>query len=119
MTQIPLPETASADRPEADKLRDDKTRQVTPDLGYRQIAIVNVVFFGEPGAGDGNWTLVDPGTPGSARPPISRAGAVWRNWPARCNRVDTRAFRPRSVPSKRWPRTGIFRFMRISWSIPI
>ena len=66
MSQIPLSETASADRPEYDKLRDDKTRQIAPDLAYRQIAIVNVIFYGRPGAGDGNWTLIDTGMPGAA-----------------------------------------------------
>jgi len=54
MTQIPLSQTASADPPEYDKLRDDKTRQIAPDIAYRQIAIVNVVLLGRPGAGDGN-----------------------------------------------------------------
>jgi hypothetical protein len=68
MTQIPLSQTASADRPEYDKLRDDKTRQIAPDVAYRQIAIVNVVFVGQPGAGDGNWTL-NGGC--RARPPTS------------------------------------------------
>src|SRR3978361_2156696 len=66
MAQIPLSDAASADRPEFDKLRDDKTRQIAPDVAYRQIAIVNVIFFGRPGAGDGNWTLIDPGMPGAA-----------------------------------------------------
>ena len=66
MTQIPLSESASADSPENDKLRDDKTRQIAPDLAYRQIAIVNVIFWGRPGAGDGNWTLIDTGMPGAA-----------------------------------------------------
>ena len=66
MSQIPLSETASADRPEYDKLRDDKTRQIAPDLAYRQIAIVNVIFYGRPGAGDGNWTLIDTGMPAAA-----------------------------------------------------
>ena len=32
MTQIPPPDTASADRPEYDKLRGDKTRQIAPRL---------------------------------------------------------------------------------------
>jgi glyoxylase-like metal-dependent hydrolase (beta-lactamase superfamily II) len=66
MTQIPLSEAASADRPEDDQLRDDKTRQIASDLAYRQIAIVNVAFFGHSGAGDGNWTLIDTGIPGAA-----------------------------------------------------
>ncbi len=64
MAQIPLSGTASADRPENDKLRDDKTRQIAPDVAYRQIAIVNVIFFGRPRAGDGNWTHT--GMPGAA-----------------------------------------------------
>src|SRR4051794_37108280 len=66
MAQIPLSETASADRPEYDSLRNDKTRQIAPDLAYRQIAIVNVVFSGRPGAGDGNWMLIDTGIPMAA-----------------------------------------------------
>ena len=66
MAQIPLSETASADRTEYDKLRDDKTRQIAPDLAYRQIAIVNVIFYGRPESGDGNWTLIDTGMPGAA-----------------------------------------------------
>ena len=94
MTQILLSHTASADRPEYDKLRDDKARQIAPDVAYRQIAIVNVVFFGRPGAGDGNWTLIDTGMPGAASDLRSAgAGAIWRGWPARCHRIDARTFR--------------------------
>jgi glyoxylase-like metal-dependent hydrolase (beta-lactamase superfamily II) len=66
MTQIPLPRTASADHPQADRTRDDDTREIAPDLAYRQMLIVNVIFFGEPGVGDGKWTLIDAGIPGSA-----------------------------------------------------
>src|SRR4051812_42966564 len=66
MEQIPLSKNASADGPQAGKMRDDKTREIVPDLAYRQIAIVNVMFFGEPGAGDGKWVLIDAGIPGSA-----------------------------------------------------
>ena len=40
--------------------------QIAPDVAYRQIAVVNVVFVGLPGAGDGNWTLIDTGMPGAA-----------------------------------------------------
>jgi len=66
MSQIPLSERAVADHSEADEARNDKTRQIAPDLAYRQIAIVNVVFFGKPGAGDGGWVLIDAGMPGAA-----------------------------------------------------
>ncbi|HEV2146105.1 MAG TPA: MBL fold metallo-hydrolase [Longimicrobiaceae bacterium] len=39
---------------------------VTHDLAYITTAIVNVLFFGVPGAGDRGWVLVDTGIPGSA-----------------------------------------------------
>ena len=66
MNQIPLPDSARAEHPEADEVRDDKTRQIAADVAYRQIAIVNVIFFGPPGAGDGQWVLIDAGVTGSA-----------------------------------------------------
>jgi glyoxylase-like metal-dependent hydrolase (beta-lactamase superfamily II) len=66
MNQIPLPETASADHPDADKARGDKTRQIARDVAYRQVAIVNIIFVGLPNAGDGRWVLVDAGVSGSA-----------------------------------------------------
>jgi len=66
MTQIALPEAATADNPQADQARDDKTRQIAADVAYRQIAIVNVAFVGPPAAGDGGWMLVDTGLPASA-----------------------------------------------------
>ena len=66
MTQITLAESAAADNQEADRARNDRTRQIAPDVAYRQIAIVNVMFVGQPNAGDGAWVLVDTGIPGSA-----------------------------------------------------
>src|SRR3954452_3180536 len=66
MNQIPLANSAPADDPEADEARDDKTRQIATDVAYRQIAIVNVIFFGPPDAGDGQWVLIDAGLTGSA-----------------------------------------------------
>jgi len=66
MTQIPLSKRASADVPQDDNVRDDKTRQLGPDLAYRQIAIVNVIFVGLPDCGDNGWILIDAGLPGSA-----------------------------------------------------
>jgi glyoxylase-like metal-dependent hydrolase (beta-lactamase superfamily II) len=66
MNQIPLSRSASADAPRDDDLRDDKTRQLAPDLAYRQIAIVNVIFVGLPDCGDDGWILIDAGVPGSA-----------------------------------------------------
>ncbi len=45
---------------------DDGTQEVLPDLAYKRLAIVNVVFFGLPDAGDRNWVLIDAGIPGTA-----------------------------------------------------
>ena len=47
---------------------------VTPDLGYIHTAIVNLYFYGQPGAGDRNWVLIDAGMPGFAGA-IERAAA--------------------------------------------
>ncbi len=40
--------------------------EILPDLGYRRLGIVNVVFVGPAGAGDREWVLVDAGLPGTA-----------------------------------------------------
>jgi glyoxylase-like metal-dependent hydrolase (beta-lactamase superfamily II) len=73
MSQIPLPESTSAESANADDARGDNTRQIAPDVAYRQLAIVNVLFVGAPGVGDGRWVLIDAGVPGSA--PAIRSAA--------------------------------------------
>jgi glyoxylase-like metal-dependent hydrolase (beta-lactamase superfamily II) len=65
MNHIPLPQNASAEHPEADEHRNDETRAIAPDLAYRQTAIVNVIFFGQPH--DMRWVLIDAGVMGSAQ----------------------------------------------------
>src|SRR6201746_2532136 len=45
--------------------RDDHTREIAPDIAYRRVLIVNVIFYGLPGAGDRNWVLIDAGVMGS------------------------------------------------------
>ncbi len=64
--QVPLGAEARADDSEQDAARGDDTHQVTPDLAYQREGIVNVVFFGPPGAGDRGWVLIDAGLPGTA-----------------------------------------------------
>lgn len=59
--QVPLSSDTQA--PEQD--RDDGTHQIAPDLAFRRLAIVNVIFYGHPGAGDRNWVLVDAGVFGT------------------------------------------------------
>jgi glyoxylase-like metal-dependent hydrolase (beta-lactamase superfamily II) len=64
--QIPVSSDASAVDPVLDAARNDKTHQVAPDLAYRRLGIVNVMFFGPSGAGDRRWVLIDAGLPGTA-----------------------------------------------------
>ena len=44
--QVPLSSDASALQPALDAARDDKTHEMLPDLAYRRLGIVNVVFSG-------------------------------------------------------------------------
>jgi glyoxylase-like metal-dependent hydrolase (beta-lactamase superfamily II) len=59
--QIPLDEIARADHVE-----NDGTHEVTSDLAYKRLFLVNVVFAGVPDAGDQRWVLIDAGVMGSA-----------------------------------------------------
>lgn len=63
--QIPLSEDASAVDPTLDAARQDHTHEISRDIAYRRLGIVNVVFIGVPGAGDRRWVLVDAGLPGT------------------------------------------------------
>jgi glyoxylase-like metal-dependent hydrolase (beta-lactamase superfamily II) len=63
--QIPLPHEASALHPELDAARNDRTHEIVPDVAYRRLAIVNVVFVGPAHAGDRQWVLVDAGLAGT------------------------------------------------------
>lgn len=60
--QLPLDDDSRA----FDSGSDDRTHQICRDLAYRRLGIVNVIFFGQPGAGDREWVLVDAGVMGTA-----------------------------------------------------
>jgi glyoxylase-like metal-dependent hydrolase (beta-lactamase superfamily II) len=60
--QIPLDQSVRADTAK----RDD-VHEVAPDLGYQRFAIVNVAYFGAPGASDRQWVLIDAGPVGTTR----------------------------------------------------
>jgi glyoxylase-like metal-dependent hydrolase (beta-lactamase superfamily II) len=45
---------------------DGAVKGIVRDVSYIRDRIVNVFFFGEPGAGDRNWVLIDAGLGGSA-----------------------------------------------------
>src|SRR3982750_2992879 len=50
----------------ADIAHEGGIHEVTPDLGYQRLAIVNVAFFGAPNAASGKWVLIDAGVVGTA-----------------------------------------------------
>jgi len=63
--QIPVDPKARADDPARDAERDDSTHEITGDVAYQRLVLVNVVFVGAPGAGDRGWVLVDAGVMGA------------------------------------------------------
>ena len=64
--QIPISPDARADDPQADDARHDGVHEVTFDVAYKRLAIVNVAFYGLAGAGDRQWVLIDAALPGTA-----------------------------------------------------
>lgn len=48
-------------------IRRGRAHAVAPDIAWRRLAMVNVVFLGPGGAGDRGWVLVDAGLRGTAR----------------------------------------------------
>jgi glyoxylase-like metal-dependent hydrolase (beta-lactamase superfamily II) len=57
-----VPVNRSVEAPGRDR---DGVLEVAPDIAYQRRLIVNVVYFGEAGAGSGRWVLIDAGIPGS------------------------------------------------------
>jgi len=49
----------------APKVSSDRTHVIAPDLAYKRLAIVNVVFYGLPLARDREWVLIDAGIRGT------------------------------------------------------
>lgn len=58
--QVPIDPDAQIDGPEHDGIHD-----LTPTLGYQRVAIVNLMYYGLPGAPDGQWVLIDCGVMGT------------------------------------------------------
>jgi glyoxylase-like metal-dependent hydrolase (beta-lactamase superfamily II) len=50
----------------APRVSSDRTHVVAPDLAYKRLAIVNVVYYGRPRTRDGQWVLIDAGIRGTA-----------------------------------------------------
>ncbi len=64
--QVPLNPDARADNPQDDEARHDGVHEVTPDVAYKRLAMVNIAYYGLPNAGDQQWVLIDTGLPGTA-----------------------------------------------------
>ena len=75
--QIPLDESARAD----DGSKERGAHEVTSDVAYQRLAIVNVAFVGLPNATD--WVLIDAGTMGSASAIASAARERFGDVPPR------------------------------------
>jgi glyoxylase-like metal-dependent hydrolase (beta-lactamase superfamily II) len=65
--QIPLNPSARVAKTSTAQDRHSGTHELIPDLAYKRLAMVNIVFWGKQGAGDREWVLVDTGIPGTAR----------------------------------------------------
>lgn len=64
MKQIPVDRSAIAD-----SIDDDGVHQIAPDIAYKRLAMVNVVFVGTPSATHdrtASWVLIDAGLPATS-----------------------------------------------------
>ena len=71
VVQIGLPQSARA----TEQQGDEHLHQIAPDVAYRRLTLVNVVFVGDPAAASNDWLLIDTGIPGSAPAIIAAAEA--------------------------------------------
>lgn len=62
--QVPVKNGMPAYNSHSDAMRDDGTHQISIDIAYKRLAIVNVIFYGRPGAGERDWVLIDTGIAG-------------------------------------------------------
>lgn len=70
--QIPLDDATHAEFASGREARSG-TYEIAPDVAYKRLAIVNVIFYGKPKAADRGWVLIDTGIPGSAGPILRAA----------------------------------------------
>lgn len=62
-------------------IRGDSVQALAPDLAYKRLGIVNIVFYGQPGLGDAPWVLIDAGLYGTAHSIIEAAEARFGSAP--------------------------------------
>ncbi len=71
--RLPLDESLRADDPARDSVRGDGTHEVRPDVAYKRIVFVNLLYVGLPDAGDRGWALVDAGVGGASEGEIRKS----------------------------------------------
>ena len=76
--QVLLSRQARADDAQA---HDHGTHEIAPDLAYKRLSVVNVVFLGIPD--QPNWLLVDSGVPGSGPAILQAAQERFGDFPPR------------------------------------
>jgi glyoxylase-like metal-dependent hydrolase (beta-lactamase superfamily II) len=102
--------SARADDPARDAARADDTLQIASDLAYRRLAIVNVVFLGQPRAQDRGWVMIDAGLFGTKALILSAA---------------EKRFGPRSRPSAiilthgHFDHVGALEALAEEWNVPV
>jgi glyoxylase-like metal-dependent hydrolase (beta-lactamase superfamily II) len=85
-------------------------REIAPDLAYCRLLMVNIAFYGRPGAGDREWVLLDAGLTG--------AGSVIR-------RVARERFGDRSRPEAivmthgHFDHVGALEGLAAEWDVPV
>ena len=80
--------------------------QVAPDLSYQRLLLVNVVYYGHPGAGPGRWVLIDAGVTGTYHTDPGRSGEAVRHGSKPTAIVMTHGHFDHVGRSKSWPRPG-------------
>jgi glyoxylase-like metal-dependent hydrolase (beta-lactamase superfamily II) len=87
-----------------------KTFSVTESLAGLRIGIVNVYFYGAPGAGDGRWVLIDAGLHGSTERIVRAAEQVYGHGARPAAIIQTHGH---------FDHVGALRDLALLWDVPI
>ena len=104
-SQIPVPSSAVSEREE------NGIFEITADVAYQRLGLVNVIFFGRKGAPTHDWVLIDAGLPGTAA--RIREGMK--------HRFGDLAARPAAIilTHGHFDHVGALRTLSEEWSVPI